>query len=44
MQSKKNHSTMKKICLGVVWVIKNFQHYLVGVSFEVLTNHTVYSG
>lgn len=39
MQSEKNYSTMKEVCLAIVWATKNLWHYLVGTPFEVLTGH-----
>ena len=36
---EKNYSATKMECLAVVWGIKKFRHFLVGVDFEVFTDH-----
>ncbi|KAL8583208.1 hypothetical protein ACOMHN_053721 [Nucella lapillus] len=37
--AEKNYSTIKKECLGIVWVIKKFEAYLYGTIFVLETDH-----
>ena len=37
--SECNYSVIKRECLAIVWGTKQFQHYLLGRSFELWTDH-----
>ena len=37
--AEKNYVTIEKECLAIVWVIHNFQRYLIGAHFIIHTDH-----
>ena len=38
-QLEKQYSTVQKECLAVVYAMKQFRHYLLGRSFQLVTDH-----
>ena len=38
-QAEKQYSVIQKECLAIVFALKQFRHYLLGRSFELLTDH-----
>lgn len=38
-QSEQRYSTVQKECLAILFTLKKFRHYLLGVSFDIFTDH-----
>ena len=38
-KSEQQYSVIQKECLAVVYALKQFQHYLLGCSFKITTDH-----
>ena len=38
-QAEKQYSVIQQKCLAIVFALKQFRHYLLGRSFELLTDH-----
>ena len=38
-QAEQQYSVIQKECLAIVFVLKQFRHYLLGRLFELLTDH-----
>ena len=38
-QAEQQYSVIQKECLAIVFALKQFRHYLLGRSFELLTDH-----